>query len=141
MIGILLLSHGKMAEGMLDSCNLFFHQPEKIRAIGLAEGAGVDEFDREIIEAIDEIDDGSGVVVLADLFGGTPSNRCLYLLAQQKHIKVITGMNFSMLLELLGVRQSISTIEELDVKALVDIGINGIKDLEDELKKLLSEGE
>lgn len=124
MIGILLMSHGKMAEGMIDSSKLFFGEVEKIKALCLEPGDNPEDFDKRIIDGAKELDDGSGVIAFCDLLGGTPSNRSMYVLNDR--IQVITGMNLTMLLELLGRRMSADSIDELDIDELVEIGKNGI---------------
>ena len=82
MIGILLLSHGRLAEGLLDSCKLFFGEMEKVQALCLEEREAVESFDQRIIHALRQLDDGSGVMVCCDLYGGSPANRCALLLKE-----------------------------------------------------------
>ena len=128
MVGVLLMSHGKMAAGMLDSVKLFFGDDvPQIKALCLEAGDNPEEFDDRIKEAAKEIDDGSGVIGMCDLLGGTPSNRSVYVLKDVKNLKVITGMNFTMLLELLGLRLSAEKLEDIDVDALMETGRDGIK--------------
>ncbi len=128
VIGILLMSHGKMAEGMLDSCKLFFGDDvSNIKALCLEPADDPSEFDTRIREAINEIDDGNGVVAMCDLLGGTPSNRSVYCLSDR--FQVITGMNFTMLLELLGKRLTVEDLSELDVHDLIETGKKGISNL------------
>ena len=129
MIGILLLSHGGMAEGMLDSCKLFFGDDiPGVRALCLEAGCNIDDFDAQIGQAIAELDDGAGVVGLVDLMGGTPFNRCA-LNFRSDRFQVITGMNFTMLLELLGTRDGYEDVSELDIDNLMEVGRNGIMNM------------
>ncbi len=135
MVGILLMSHGKMAEGMLDSCKLFFGDDvANIKALCLKPEDDPEQFDERIKEAIKEIDDGSGVVAMCDLLGGTPSNRSVYCLNDR--FQVITGMNFTMLLELLGKRLTVDDLTELDITELMEVGKNGIVSLNEAFKNL-----
>lgn len=128
MIGIILMSHGKMAEGMLDSCKLFFGEVEKVKALCLEAGDNPEDFDKKIIDAAKELDDdGSGVIAFCDLLGGTPCNRSMYVL--NDNIQVITGMNFTMLLELLGQRMSVEKLCDLSIEDLIETGKNGIVSL------------
>ena len=72
MIGILLMSHGKMAEGMLDSCKLFFGEDiPQIRALCLEPSDNPEEFDDRIRAAIAEIDDGQGIIAMCDPWRNT----------------------------------------------------------------------
>jgi PTS system mannose-specific IIA component len=72
---------------------------------------------------------------MVDLFGGTPSNRSIYVLSDK--VKVITGMNFTMLLELLGARMGEFTVD--DVPRLIETGKDGIKCLNDEIAAMMSQ--
>lgn len=127
MIGIILMSHGKMAEGMLESSKLFFDEPVKIKTLCIEQGDDLEKFDQKILDAAKELDDGSGVIALCDLLGGTPSNRSMHLLNDR--LQVITGMNLAMFLELLGLRLSFETIDEIDIDTLIETGRNGIVSL------------
>lgn len=133
MIGILLMSHGKMAEGMLDSCKLFFGEVEKVEAICLEPGDNPEDFGTSIAQAAKQLDDGSGVIAFCDLLGGTPSNQSMYVLNDR--LQVITGMNFTMLLELLGQRMSCESIDELVLDDLIETGKNGIISLNNLVNK------
>jgi len=134
MIGILLMSHGKMAEGMLESSKLFFGDDiPNIKALTLAPEDNPELFDERIKEAVAEVDDGSGVIAMVDLLGGTPSNRSMFVLNDR--MQVITGMNFTMLLELMGRRFSAEDVSEIDIEELMQIGRTGIANL----NKLMAE--
>lgn len=135
MIGILLMSHGKMAEGMLDSCKLFFGDNiEKVKALCLNSDDAPEQYDIRIKEAIKEIDDGSGIVAMCDLLGGTPSNRSMYCINDR--FQVITGINFTMLLELLGRRINAEDVNELDIDELMEIGRKGIVNLNQKFQEV-----
>lgn len=128
MIGVVLISHGKMADGMLDSCKLFFGEEiPQISSVCLLPKDSPEEFDKKIQLAISEVDSGGGVLILCDLLGGTPCNRCAYLL--NNRIQVIAGVNLSILLEFLATRDSLKDISELDVEALIFVGTNGLVSL------------
>ncbi len=134
MIGILLMSHGKMAEGMLDASKLFFGDDvPSIMALTLKPEDNPELFDERIKEAVAQLDDGSGVIAMVDLLGGTPSNRSMFVLNDR--MQVITGMNLTMLLELMGRRLSAEDINEIDIEELMEIGRNGITSL----NKLMAE--
>ena len=117
-----------MSEGMLDSCKLFFGDDiQQVKALTLMAGDNPEDFDEKIKAAIAELDDGSGVIGMVDLLGGTPCNRSALILNDR--FQVITGMNFSVLLELLGRRMSVDDISELDMEDLVQTGKDGILSL------------
>lgn len=126
MFGILLLSHGGMAEGILDSCKLFFGEDiQKVKALCLLEGQAPEEYDEMISAAIEELDDGHGVIAFCDLLGGTPFNRCAFSFLNDR-FQLITGMNFPMVLELLGKRFMVEDISEIDIQELMNVGRAGI---------------
>ncbi len=133
MVGILLMSHGRMAEGMLDSSKLFFGDDiPQIKALGLMASDNPEAFDEKIRAAVEEIDDGQGVIAMCDLLGGTPCNRSALVLNDR--LQVITGMNFSILLELLGKRMSVNDISEIDIPELIQVGKDGIISLNEFFK-------
>lgn len=130
MIGILLMSHGKMAEGMLDSSQLFFGEEiEQLKTLCLAKEETVEGFDLRIRQTLASLDEGQGVLVLCDLLGGTPANRCVSLLSEGQKIRVITGMNLGMLIEILGIRSALSSVDQLDLNELAEAAKGGIVDL------------
>ncbi|MBQ2213060.1 MAG: PTS sugar transporter subunit IIA [Erysipelotrichaceae bacterium] len=127
------MSHGRMAEGMLDSSKLFFGDDiPQIKALCLMASDNPEEFDEKIRAAVEEIDDGQGVIAMCDLLGGTPCNRSALVLNDR--MQVITGMNFSILLELLGKRMSVNDISEIDIPELIQVGKDGIISLNEFFK-------
>ena len=136
MIGVLVLSHGELANGMLDSIKLFFGDDiPQLKAECLHADDSINDFDIRIKDAVNELDDGHGVVILCDIFGGTPNNRCTLILNER--IKVISGINFSLLMELLGSRLSIEDISELNINELIEVSKNGMVYLNDALTKAM----
>ena len=130
MIGIVLISHGKMAEGMVDSAKLFFGDAiEQLAYVTLNMEDNPEDFQNLLAEAIKEVDGGEGVIVLADLLGGTPSNRAAYLVSD--NVQVITGMNLTIFLELMGLRLG----GAVDVHNLITTGQSGIVSLNDLLQE------
>jgi len=122
---------------MKDSCKLFFgDEIDQLVACCLAAGEAPDQFCERMAAAVEEVSTGDGVIVLVDLLGGTPSNCCLSL--TNDRVRVVTGMNLGMLLELLGVRMGIDDIKEIDTTELVEMSKRGIvclNDLQASLRK------
>lgn len=123
MLGIVLVSHGEMAQGMLQSARMFFSEVElqQVVALSLALEENPDAFDERLQQAIQMVDQDDGVIILVDLLGGTPCNRTAYLC--NSSISVITGMNFPMLVELLGMR---FYEEEISITSILETGKDGI---------------
>ena len=124
MVGILILSHGKLAEGLLESGKLFFGEDVPGIETLCLEGQDVDVFDDQLDRAIKRLDDGSGVLVLCDIFGGTPANRSAYKVSNK--VKVVTGVNMAMILDALGRRMNARNIDEIDIKHIMESGRKSI---------------
>jgi PTS system mannose-specific IIA component len=103
MVGLLIVSHGKIAESFLEVASEILGRQEAVRAICLPmpldEGKVLDA----IQKARREVDRGEGILILTDMFGGTPANLCFSLL-EDRGIEVLTGMNLPMLLKILASR-------------------------------------
>lgn len=126
MLGILLVSHGNMAEGMLDSAKMFFGTDlEQIDFLTLKLDTAIDDFKESLEVKLASIDKGEGVVVLTDLLGGTPANQCFKLI--RKDVIVLTGMNLVILVELMNQRMCSS----FNVEKLIDTAKKGIVCLND----------
>ncbi len=105
MKGIVLVSHGDMAKGMAHSATFFMGDSiEQLEYCGLRQDQSPEDFAQELAVAIAKVDSGDGVIILADLFGGTPCNQSVQQLGD--NVELIAGMNFPMLLELLSERMS-----------------------------------
>lgn len=128
MKGILLASHGPLAEGMLQTSKLFFGDQEQLEALCLKAEDNPDEFVDVLKSAIERLDTGEGVIVFVDLLFGSPCNCMARTLTD--NVEVITGMNLSMLLELLGSRE----MGTVDVDYLTQTGKDGIANFKEILK-------
>ena len=123
MVGILLVSHGMMAEGMMDSISMFFGDNiPQLDYMRLYSDSNADAFGVEMGKRVAELDTGDGVVIFADLFGGTPCNQALRLVSDKVHL--IAGMNLPMVMEFLGTRE----FAGLDAAALVEAGRTALVD-------------
>lgn len=99
MVGILIISHGNLAEALIYSAGILVGPMEKIRAVSIWPGDKKEEIQDRIEKEIKEIDNGEGVIILTDLLGGTPTNLSLSFL-HDRHVAVVTGVNIPMLLAL-----------------------------------------
>lgn len=131
MKGIILSSHGKLAEGMMDTINLFSDHPQQIETVCLLPGDEIATFKNRLETAIQNVDTGDGAIIFCDLLFGTPCNTSalIYKTIEDKdNITIITGMNLPMVLEYLGSREL-----GMDDKALIEIGKNGIVNFSERL--------
>ncbi len=126
MIGIVLATHGKIGTGLLSGAEAILGKQSQIRVLELDETDNLEIFSRKMAEAIAEIDDGDGVLVLADLMGGTPANAALLNL-HTRNSDAVSGVNLAMLLEALLNRDTLDLPELTEAAILA--GVNGIKRL------------
>ena len=126
MIGVLAISHGKMAEGMLDAAHMFFGDDlPGVEALCFMSSDNPEDFDVKLKDAVARVNTGDGVIICADLMGGTPANRSMYVLGDD--VQVITGANMTMMLELLGTRLAEGTkVSKELVEQLQETGRTGI---------------
>ena len=82
MIGMLLVSHGRMAEGMLDSLELIMGSCDRMHTVSLCAGEDFESFRVKVMEAIRQLDSGDGVLVFVDLYGASPFNASVYAVAR-----------------------------------------------------------
>ncbi len=106
LIGIVLVSHCNLAEEYLRVAELIVGELPACKAVCFTGNAEVEDMMRELRDAIREVDRGKGVLVLTDLFGGTPANISLSFLGPR--VEVVCGMNLPMLIKLAGCRSGSS---------------------------------
>ena len=110
MVGILIVSHGKLAEALIASVQFVIGNLQKIKGISIWPKDRKEEVRDRIQKGMSEVDDGEGVVILTDILGGTPTNLSLSFLEDEK-VEVVTGVNMPMLLTLSSYRKGTSLKE------------------------------
>ena len=110
MIGLVLVTHGRLAQEFVVAMEHVVGKQERIAAISIGPDDDMEERRADIARAIAEVDDGHGVIVLTDLFGGTPSNLAISLMAAGK-VEVIAGINLPMLIRLGGARKTMKVTD------------------------------
>jgi PTS system mannose-specific IIA component len=105
MIGIVLVTHGRLAEEFIHATEHVVGKQKAVRAVCIGPDDDMEQRRKEIMEAVDAVDSGAGVVVLTDMFGGTPSNLAISIMDRAK-VEVIAGVNLPMLIKLASVRES-----------------------------------
>lgn len=98
MIGIILVTHGNFGESLLNAASMIMGDDENCCALDVDVSRPMNEIIEELKKRVKELDSGSGVIILTDMFGGTPTNISLSLLTQGQ-TEVITGVNLPMLLK------------------------------------------
>lgn len=101
MIGIIIVAHFGLAEKFLEAAEkIAGKKTKKIAAVTINYSKDIDEINQEITKAIKKVDGNDGVLILTDMFGGTPCNMSLPFLKEEK-VEVLTGLNLPMLIEVL----------------------------------------
>jgi PTS system mannose-specific IIA component len=100
MIGVIVVTHCHLSEELIAAARLVVGEELKqFEAVSIASSESSEEIRKKIVTAIRRVDGGKGVLILTDMYGGTPSNISLSFL-EEKKIEVITGVNLPMLLKL-----------------------------------------
>jgi len=105
MIGLVLVTHGRLAEEFVTAMEHVVGPQEAIAAICIGADDDMEARRNDISLAIREADRGAGVIMLTDLFGGTPSNLAISLM-KSENVEVIAGVNLPMLIRLEGARRT-----------------------------------
>ncbi len=133
MIGVVVVTHCHLSEELIAAARLVVGEELKqFEAVSIAPTEGSEEIRKKIVAAIRKVDGGQGVLILTDMYGGTPSNISLSFL-EEKKIEVITGVNLPMLLKLA------TTETDMDLETLAgfitDYGQRNINLASEVLKK------
>ena len=104
MIGLVLVTHGKLASEFVTAMEHVVGPQKAIAAICIGPEDDMEARRADIATALKAVDDGSGVIILTDLFGGTPSNLAISLM-EPGRVEVIAGINLPMLIRLEGARK------------------------------------
>ncbi|WP_045210718.1 PTS sugar transporter subunit IIA [Desulfonatronovibrio magnus] len=103
MIGIIVVTHGDFGQSLLNAASMIMGDDDNCHFLGVDVTRPMNEIIEELKSRVAEMDQGQGVLILTDMFGGTPTNISLSLL-NPGSIEVITGVNLPMLLKALGGR-------------------------------------
>jgi len=113
MIGMVLVTHGRLADEFVAATEHVVGAQEQMRAVCIGPDDDMERRRQDIMDAVKDVDTGGGVVLLTDMFGGTPSNLAISLLEKDK-TEVIAGINLPMLIKLASVRRGSSLQEAVD---------------------------
>ena len=99
MIGVVVVTHGQLATELVNAAETIVGELPQFAAVSIGWHEDTEDARGEIEQAIARVENGSGVLILTDMFGGTPSNLAMTFLAQGQ-VEVITGVNLPMLIKL-----------------------------------------
>lgn len=106
MIGIVLVTHGDLGKELLLATEHVCGEQKSARAISIGPDDDMEQRRSEILKNVQDVDSGKGVIVLTDMFGGTPSNLALSIMDKAR-IEVLAGANLPMMIKLSSVRGSL----------------------------------
>ena len=124
MVGLVIATHGRLADEMVSTAEQIVGKLPSVATCSIEPGSPLESLRSRIREAIARVDEGSGVIVLADLFGGTPCTQSL-MLCQEGNLEVITGVNLPMILKANSLRSEDLPLPEM-ASALASYGQRNI---------------
>lgn len=117
MIGLVLVTHGALANEFKSALEHVVGPQEFVETIAIGPDDNMESRRDDILAAVDRADDGAGVIILTDMFGGTPSNLAISVM-QNRQVEVIAGVNLPMLVKLgrvradLGIKEAVALAQE-----------------------------
>ncbi|MEM8798553.1 MAG: PTS sugar transporter subunit IIA [Pseudomonadota bacterium] len=103
MIGLVLVTHGRLAEEFIAATEHVVGVQDAMRAVCIGPDDDMERRREDIAQAVDAVAGNAGVIILTDMFGGTPSNLAISLMDKNK-VEVLAGINLPMLIKLISVR-------------------------------------
>ena len=110
MIGLVLVTHGALAQEFRAAVEHVVGPQEQMETVSIGPDDNMEKRRQDIVDAIAAVDSGKGVVLLTDMFGGTPSNLAISLL-EKDHVEVIAGINLPMLIKFATIRETAALSE------------------------------
>jgi PTS system mannose-specific IIA component len=123
MIGGIIVSHGKLAEELLNALTIILGEAPNIEAISIGWYDDVADSKRKISQSVKRVDQKNGVVIFTDMFGGTPSNLSFSFLKDDQ-VEIITGVNLPMLIKFVSLQRG-NNLKEV-VRKVVEQGKKNI---------------
>jgi mannose PTS system EIIA component len=111
MIGLVIATHAQLAEELAAAAALIIGPSDRVRTVAVRQGSGVEEIRADIAAAIEGVNqDDDGVIIMTDMFGGTPSNISISFLDPER-VEVITGINLPMVLKFFNSPENLTVAE------------------------------
>lgn len=123
MVGLIIATHGNTGVELVRSAEMFSGSLANYETWALNPGDNIELGEKRLEQYVKELDKGQGVLIMTDLFGGTPSNLALKI-SMREHVGVLTGVNFPMLIQFISDREE-SSMDELITKC-EEAGKSGI---------------
>lgn len=107
MIGLVLVTHGRLAVEFLSAMQHVVGRQDAVEAVCIGPEDDMEKRRAEILQKVNNVDKGDGVIVLTDMFGGTPSNLAISIM-DQANVEILAGVNLPMLIKLATLRKECS---------------------------------
>ena len=130
MVGIILASHGELAQGIRMSAEMIVGHQEQLKTCSLMPSQGPDDLLKQVQETIEEFPEDTQILFLIDLWGGTPFNQIQKLVDQNEKYALVTGMNLGMVIESCMARMTMNSARQI-MQHIVTEGKNSIQSLPD----------
>ncbi|MCK8498687.1 MULTISPECIES: PTS sugar transporter subunit IIA [Myxococcus] len=112
MVGLVVASHGRLAEELVSTAEQIVGKLPAVATCNIEPGTPVEDLRAKMKQAVSRVDTGDGVIILADLFGGTPCKESL-MMCQRMNLEVLAGVNLPMLLKANSLRSEQMTLPEM----------------------------
>ena len=112
MIGLVLVTHGRLAEEFLSAMQHVVGPQAQIATVCIGTEDNMEKRRSEILDKVQQVDGGKGVIVLTDMFGGTPSNLAISIM-DKANVEILAGANLPMLIKLATLRKECSLKESV----------------------------
>lgn len=127
MVGILIVTHGRLGEFLLDTAEMLVSDTTLVRTVSFLPGQGVEDLEQAVSDTLNEMNAADGTLCFADIPGGSPARVLGSLLPHDSHLELLTGVNLPMLVEVLMMRNTM-TLQDLAEHAVTS-GCQGIVDV------------
>ncbi|MEQ9518422.1 MAG: PTS sugar transporter subunit IIA [Parvibaculum sp.] len=113
MIGLVLVTHGQLASQFVAAMEHVVGPQAQVISICIGPDDDMEQRRKDILDAVDAVEEGDGVILLTDMFGGTPSNLAISIMDKAK-VEVIAGINLPMLIKLASVRETMTLADAVE---------------------------
>lgn len=113
MIGLVLVTHGQLAAEFRSAMEHVVGPQEQVETVSIGPDDDMEQRRTEILEAVSRVNSGAGVILLTDMFGGTPSNLAISVM-EDANVEVLAGVNLPMLIKLASVRAEVGLEDAVD---------------------------
>lgn len=123
MLAIIVGTHGHFAEELVKTSEMICGKAENLKTITLVPGEGAEDLDQKYLDAIAQMDSADGVIILNDLFGGSPYNAACRVAVHESNYGIVTGVNLPMLIEMISLQMA---DEKLSIQEVMQRAVDAV---------------